>query len=373
MRALPKESFSVVVTATTMPFASTTEKCVVVGFSGKTSGRLGGRRRVSRIDRGDEPRDANGIREARSRDVRKSGIAEELIAVPERALLDLGEPVHRLGAGRPHAVGHRARRRAPSPRARGPDGRRGRVTTSAPRNAEAQGPADARGVAAEVAAGDQSARRALALRQSAGDLAAIEPVGAAGRGSPRASARGAGWRRTEPGDGRLAVRKERARRLGVLRQALSLGGDRLARRSASRRSRRAPARWRARRHASRGAGPRGGARARVPRRSRARRRRAAPRSRTARAFRRSPKKSSRRAPRGRGLAEVDREQVAAGGPGQPEAAAADVAGLGPRHGEGEGDGDGGVRGVAALAQDADPDLGGRLLLGRDAASRSERG
>ena len=34
-RALPKESFNVVVIETTIPEASATEKCVVVGFSGK--------------------------------------------------------------------------------------------------------------------------------------------------------------------------------------------------------------------------------------------------------------------------------------------------------------------------------------------------
>ena len=76
-----------------------------------------------------------------------------------------------------------------------------------------------------------------------------------------------------------------------------------------------------------------------------------------------------------------REEVAAGGAGRhlaeverrgrcrlrvardPEAAAADVAGFGPRDGQGEGDGDGGVGRVAAPFEDRDADPRG-VLLGR---------
>ena len=77
-------------------------------------------RRLLRVDRGHEAPGAIGIQEGPFAHTLEGGIAEKLVAVPERALLDLGEPVHAVGALRTDPAGLRARRPPPSRRGPGP-------------------------------------------------------------------------------------------------------------------------------------------------------------------------------------------------------------------------------------------------------------
>ena len=132
-RALPKESFNVVVIETTIPAPSTTEKCVVVGFSGNTrarsavgvarSGLMEATRRFARAGSTKSfwstPGKAGSPRNSlRSRKARFSISASQCIA---------GAPWARRRSGtRPTASAISART--------GPEEGAGVVKTSAPRN-----------------------------------------------------------------------------------------------------------------------------------------------------------------------------------------------------------------------------------------------
>ena len=354
-RALPKESLSVVVIETTIPAPSTTEKCVVVGFSGKTRGEVGRRRGAIRIDGSHEALRAGRIDEELLVDAGERRVPQELVAVAERALLDLGEPVHRRRSLDPQAVGDQGdgQRHLGEDRSRG---RRGRREDLGPQEREAQGGADLRLVAAEVAARDQAARRLLAVLDVARDLAPVEAVLAAvaDRGERLREIR---LTEDRSHDGRRAVGQEDARGAGILRQPRAVGGDRLgdvlghretvARELDGRLEEDLPGEPPARRCASaRPATEPGTPDARAPwwRRPRQLPGCATNMSRARRA--------------GRHLPEVHGQQAALRVAGNPEPAASDVAGLRPRHGQGEGHGHGCVRSVAALAEDLDADPGG---------------
>ena len=158
-RALPKESFNVVVTETTIPSPSTTEKCVVVGVSRRAT-TPGGRRRRAVADRSSPTRRAGA-----------GGSAKRLLSHaarrPDRRGSGCGRGRRASRSRRASAADRRRARGARSgptsstisaisrqDRARG--GRRRREDVGAA-EAEAEGRADLRRVAREVAARDQAA------------------------------------------------------------------------------------------------------------------------------------------------------------------------------------------------------------------------
>ena len=236
---------------------------------------------------------------------------------------------------------------------------------------EAEGRADLGLVPREVAARDEASGALLRLGDVLGDGAAIEAVLAA------VADRLEGLREVRlaeqrSGRGGSAARQEDARGLGIARESLPVGGDRLR--------------------------DVGGHRESVAGEADGRLDDDLPREAAGAAMRegepgdRAGDTGSERAfgRRGAGRSAGGEEEVAPGGTRgdlaeihhqgaplrvarDPESSAGDVPRLGPGDGEGEGDRDRGVRGVASAAQDLDADLGGGGLLGRDASAGPERG
>ncbi len=351
-----------------MPSPSTTEKCVVVGFSGKTRARSAEGVARIRMDRSDQSLDPPRVGERHFVDPGEGGVAQELVAIAERALFDLGEPVHpnRAAAAQPGGDALRSQRHL---REHGP--RRGctRRENLGAEEGEPQRRPDLCLVTGEVAARDEAADPLLAVRNVAGDLAAVEAVlGPVANGLERLSEL---WlledrARHRGGPGR----QEDAGGLGVLGQVLALCRDRLG--DVGGHGKAVTCQTHGRLHD------------RLPREAAG----AALGEGQARDGTRDARgeRACRRGGRGTGRAE---EEIAPCGPGSdlpkvdgenrslrvardPEPSAADVSGLGPRHGQGEGHGNGGVGGVAPLAEDVDAHLRRHALLGGHGTAGPER-
>ena len=188
----------------------------------------------------------------RSRKARFSISASQCIDGPARNAQAVGDE----GGGERHLRQHRAR------------GGRGRREDLGAEEGEAQGGADLRLVAAEIAARDQASRRLLAFLDGARDLAAIEAVLAA-VADRRERLRQVGLTEDRADDGHRAVGKEDARGRRIFREPRAIGRDRLGDvpRSSTNPSR-ASLHGRLDARLSRAAFPRGGARG--PARDRAR-------------------------------------------------------------------------------------------------------